>query len=270
MIKKIIITSSVSLVVLFSFIFLKNQSAQALTINPSIKITNLPEEVKVGDRGTFQHEFSDVFGISVSGPVTYYSMDPQILKVSLSGEWVALVPGEAQFYPLNESLDEESLAKLSEKFPNEDLIYDLLGPTVYTVNVMKDTISVYRLYNANTGEHFYTTSEQENTNLIQKGWQSEGIGWEAPETGEAVYRLYNPNNGDHHYTKSKVEKNNLVKVGWRDEGTAFYATSKGKAVHRLYNPNTQLPGSHFYTTAAAERDALVKKGWKSEGVAWYE
>lgn len=55
---------------------------------------------------------------------------------------------------------------------------------------------MYRLYNPNSSEHFYTADLHEKNALISYGWQYEGIGWFAPQSGEPVYRLYNPNAGD--------------------------------------------------------------------------
>ncbi|MDO4622177.1 MAG: hypothetical protein Q4B22_04415 [Eubacteriales bacterium] len=154
------------------------------------------------------------------------------------------------------------------------------GVRTYTCTVCKATRTekiaklastpVYRLYNPNNGEHFYTTSAGEKNNLVKVGWSYEGIGWTAPKTSKTpVYRVYNPNAGEHHYTTSKGEKNYLVKVGWKDEGIAFYSDdAKGVAVYRQYNPNA-VTGTHNYTTSKGENDALVKAGWKAEGIGWY-
>ena len=82
---------------------------------------------------------------------------------------------------------------------------------------------MYRLYNPNSGEHFYTQNVAEKNNLVSKGWKYEGIGWNGPTSGNPVYRLYNPNAGDHHYTLHAYEKDNLIKKGWKYEGLAWYA-----------------------------------------------
>lgn len=76
---------------------------------------------------------------------------------------------------------------------------------------------VYRLYNPNSGEHFYTTNFYEGNSLKNVGWLDEGIGWQAANSGAPVYRLYNPNvkGGDHYYTLSNYEAQSLVKAGWR-------------------------------------------------------
>ena len=58
------------------------------------------------------------------------------------------------------------------------------------------TIPVYRLYNPNSGEHFYTVNGYERENLIINGWNDEGIGFYESGEGDDVYRVYNPNNED--------------------------------------------------------------------------
>ncbi|MDR1605847.1 MAG: trypsin-like serine protease [Streptococcaceae bacterium] len=128
--------------------------------------------------------------------------------------------------------------------------------------------TLYRMYNKNSGEHFYTKNYSEATLLIQKGWQYEGIGWSAPKTSSSpVYRIYNPNEGVHHYTKAVGEKDILVKLGWHDEGIGWYSdTAMEQRLYRQYNPNN---GQHNYTANTGERDYLVSQGWHSEGTAWY-
>ncbi|WP_347401781.1 hypothetical protein [Candidatus Enterococcus murrayae] len=66
--------------------------------------------------------------------------------------------------------------------------------------------SIFRLYNPNSGEHFYTANGTEVNNLKKAGWKDEVLGWLAPSSGSNVYRLYNPNAkkaGAHHYTPHK-------------------------------------------------------------------
>ncbi|MGP1361508.1 MAG: hypothetical protein ACTTK5_03670 [Candidatus Fimenecus sp.] len=131
-------------------------------------------------------------------------------------------------------------------------------------------ISMYRLYNPNSGEHFYTKDTAEKNHLVSLGWKYEGIGWTAPSySNTPVYRLYNPNAGEHHYTLDKKEKNNLVKVGWRYEGIGWYSDdAKGVPLYRQYNPNA-FACNHNYTKSKVENDRLVSLGWKYEGIGWY-
>ena len=130
--------------------------------------------------------------------------------------------------------------------------------------------SMYRLYNPNSGEHFYTASAKERDGLKKVGWKYEGVGWTAPVDGiMPVYRLYNPNAGEHHYTTSANESSGLVKAGWRYEGIGWdSAPVSATKVYREYNPN-KYSCNHNYTTSKNEHNWLKSLGWKDEGVAWY-
>lgn len=127
-----------------------------------------------------------------------------------------------------------------------------------------------RLYNPNSGEHFYTSNPAERDKLASIGWKYEGIGWRAPQSSNTpVYRLYNPNAGDHHYTTDLKERFSLIKAGWKDEGIGWYSDdNKGIPLYRQYNPNA-VSGSHNYTTSREENNYLVSIGWREEGIAWY-
>lgn len=127
--------------------------------------------------------------------------------------------------------------------------------------------TMFRLYNPNSGEHFYTASAIERDAVIDAGWNDEGTGWIAPTGGDPVYRLYNQYAGEHHYTTSVVERDMLVSVGWNDEGIGWYAGGE-RPLYRLYNPNAYA-NNHHYSTDVGERDILISIGWQDEGIAWY-
>ncbi|WP_240541928.1 hypothetical protein [Bifidobacterium simiarum] len=131
--------------------------------------------------------------------------------------------------------------------------------------------NMYRLYNRNSGEHFYTANAAERNMLIHAGWRYEGIGWVAPaRSSRPVYRLYNRHAGDHHYTMNGAEKNMLVRVGWKYEGIGWYSsdTNRSYPLYRQYNPHARR-GTHNYTLNGNERNMLVRAGWRDEGLAWY-
>ncbi len=132
------------------------------------------------------------------------------------------------------------------------------------------TNTMFRLYNPNSGEHFYTSSVVEHDHLVSVGWNDEGTGWTALSGGNPVYRLYNPNlPGEHHYTLSTIERDNLIEAGWNDEGVGWYSDpALNKPLFRLYNPN-EFANNHHYTTDAGERDILLSLGWLDEGISWY-
>ena len=131
------------------------------------------------------------------------------------------------------------------------------------------SVSMYRLYNRWTGEHFYTSSTTERQACVDAGWTYEGVGWQAPEEGDPVYRLYNSyvEGGDHHYTMDAAERDALIKEGWTYEDVAWYSDGD-VPLYRQYNPFATT-GTHNYTASEDENDALLKEGWKEEGIAWY-
>lgn len=107
---------------------------------------------------------------------------------------------------------------------------------------------MHRMYNPNSGEHFYTSSLAEAQNIYTAGWDYEGIAWVGAE-GEPVYRLYNPNAGDHHYTTSAGERDSLVRAGWRDEGIGWYAAEPGHSAGLPFEdtrpkPSNPAPGQN--------------------------
>lgn len=133
-------------------------------------------------------------------------------------------------------------------------------------------VDLYRLYNPNSGEHFYTQNKAEQEMLVSKGWKPEGIGWTSPTSSQyPVYRLYNPNAGDHHFTQNANEKDILSTVGWQYEGISWYSLppEQGVKVYREYNPNAKMAGAHNYTKSKEENDYLISIGWLDEGVAWW-
>lgn len=155
-------------------------------------------------------------------------------------------------------------------FTGGNAIKDDTDPTIE-----EKQIAMHRLYNPNTGEHLYTSDTNERDTLTKIGWNSEGIGWYAPETSSIpVYRLYNPitEGGDHHYTMDLKERDALRILGWKYENIGWYsAIEKGTnsvPLYREYNPN-QYSANHNYTTDRHEHLTLVGLGWKDEGTAWY-
>ena len=129
---------------------------------------------------------------------------------------------------------------------------------------------MFRMYNPNTGEHFYTGSEVERENLIVAGWQYEGVGFTFPaNTGAPVHRLFQPSTGEHLYTMDEAEKNTLMAAGWNYEGIAFNSAYDTEAVqHRLHNPNATV-GAYHFTFSLEERDFLISVGWEYQGIGWY-
>ena len=129
---------------------------------------------------------------------------------------------------------------------------------------------MYRLYNPNSGEHFYTGNPLERLNLINLGWNDEGVGWRAPVSSNTpVYRLYNQYGGEHHYTTSMAERDSLIAAGWDYEDIGWYSDdARTVPLYRQYNPN-EFANNHNYTASREENDYLVSLGWRAEDIGWY-
>ena len=139
-----------------------------------------------------------------------------------------------------------------------------------TVDMTRPMVDMYRMYNPNTGEHFYTGSTVERYNLISVGWQYEGIGFTFPlTTGAPVHRLFQPSTGEHLYTMDEAEKAKLMAEGWNYEGIAFNSGFENEVPQfRLHNPNATV-GAYHFTASTVERDTLIAAGWEYQGIGWY-
>ena len=136
---------------------------------------------------------------------------------------------------------------------------------------------IYRMYDPNRGEHFYTKDPEEAELLVQLGWihESDSDFTVVSTTEEAaipVYRLYNPNfGGMHFYTTDADDAKYLMSLGWNYEGISHYvysaSSTKGTPQHRLYNPNSPS-GEHNWTSDESEVDMLIAAGWIYEGIDW--
>lgn len=222
---------------------------------------------KPGENGTFEVLFGEDHDIHPTGTIRLRSMAPEYLEVDENNNWIAkkegVVPVAYEWEYSKETMD-----ALKEKYPGYAFVStDTVEAFTVTVS---NIISVFRLYNPNTGEHLFTTDRAERKELARLGWTPERISWNNREDQRLpIRRLYNPNAGDHHYTMDEREVDYLVKAGWKLDGTALYSESeKDIPVYRCYNPNAKA-GSHHFTTDKKEYDSLVKLGWKAEGIAFY-
>ena len=135
---------------------------------------------------------------------------------------------------------------------------------------IRPVVHMFRMYDPNSGEHFYTGSEVERQNLIDAGWNYEGVGFTFPlTTGDPVYRLYDPVTGEHLYTMDEAEKSRLMSQGWNYEGIAFNSGFEDEVPqYRLHNPN-ETRGAYHFTASLEERENLLAVGWEYQGIGWY-
>ena len=130
--------------------------------------------------------------------------------------------------------------------------------TASTISYPK-TVPVYRLFNANSGQHFYTANKEEHDILVTKGWNDEGIAWQVrPTTAKPIYRLFDKfGTGNHLFTSDAAIRDSYIAKGWADEGIAWYAeAANGRVVYKLTKDDYEL-----LTTSAAEKDVLATAGF---------
>ena len=109
---------------------------------------------------------------------------------------------------------------------------------------------MYRLYNPNSGEHFYTKDMNERNVLVTAGWDYEGIAWWAPlealTADTPVWRLYNTVSGEHYYTTSLAEANHIY--------ASTAVPKKDERGQQVYDAN----GVPQFTPT-----------WNQEGIGWH-
>lgn len=144
-------------------------------------------------------------------------------------------------------------------------------PSDHVALVNTDFIErLYRAYNPNNGQHFYTSSFGEFTALTHLGLNNESTdhaGFAVFQNGSGgndavpLHRLYNPNGGQHYYTTSNVERDALARVGWTvepDQGMLYPPEDKfagnGAKVYHVYNSVT---GEHLFFASVDDMNAQI-------------
>ena len=96
-------------------------------------------------------------------------------------------------------------------------------------NVSLDALlDVHRLYSSRSGDHIFTTNNQELLAAQRVGYAYEGVVGRAYSPSVAasngftvVQRLYNGLTGEHFYTSNTTEAASLVRLGYSSEGAAW-------------------------------------------------
>lgn len=140
---------------------------------------------------------------SSEGSIEYYSAKNERSRLMNAKIW-----GVAQAIPLMKQYPSYDAALLALKSWAQQRLRWIDEELTAEV----DAVVMHRIYNPNSGEHFYTASSVERDQLVDVGWVYEGEGWVAPKSSNTpVYRLYSGT--DHHYTTSLAERNELM-GGW--------------------------------------------------------
>ena len=154
----------------------------------------------------------------------------------------------------------------AQRIGNRPDLRQIIGPSTTTVPV-----PLYRYWNSNSSEHFYTTDWGE-LGAGKFGWVFETIqcNVDARQAGSNVplYRYWNSNGADHFYTTNYDELGS-GKFGWVFESVQCYVYAQPKAgvvpLYRYWNSNG---ADHFYTTDWNEL-GNGKYGWIYELIQCY-
>ena len=128
-----------------------------------------------------------------------------------------------------------------------------------------------RLFQAETGHHFYTSSSIEASSAVAAGYVEEGVPFSNEQVHSGVvdvFRFFHPQTGDHFYTTNVAERDLLsTNAAYNYEGVGFSAlaesTPGADAIYRFYSADL---GNHLYTANMTEG---LLAGYAYEGVAWY-
>jgi len=138
--------------------------------------------------------------------------------------------------------------------------------------------AVYRFFDTQTGDHFYTTSTAEKAQIQQTmPWFTyEGTPWATPVKGAGtvdVFRFLDTSSNAHFFTTSASERDQIIKTSpsYKYEGVAFEAYADASApgtvtLERFFNTQT---GQHHFAGNAEEAAGInygaAGPGWVDEG-----
>jgi hypothetical protein len=251
--------------------------AVPVLIPPSIRINDVV--VLEGTSGTT----NAVFTVTLSAPslqivtVVAASADGTALSPA---DYLALAATKLTFAP-GETTKTVQVAVAGDPLvePNKTFVINLTSPTNAAITDNQGVASIidsvntvvpnrmFRAYNPDSGDHFFTTSLAEFENAILNGFNDEttnstGFGVLPIQFSGSLplYRMYNPNAGLHYYTIDFVERDSLIGNGYLFEKVeGFLFTSRTDAtveIRRIYNV---VEGGHLFTESPAIRDAIVQQ-----------
>ncbi|MCB2187323.1 MAG: VCBS repeat-containing protein [Deltaproteobacteria bacterium] len=123
------------------------------------------------------------------------------------------------------------------------------------------TVALHRLYNPNSGRHYYTKNNGERDALVAAGWnfeRDEGYIFTAADVAPAdtveVFRLYHPTIGTHLYTKNAFEAAWVVTnlPPWEQQTSLGWAYNSLTVGARVAAENTVSPDSSLLRAAAGQ------------------
>lgn len=126
------------------------------------------------------------------------------------------------------------------------------------------SVNVYRLYNRNTSDHYFTIDVIERNTLISHGWVDEGVAFSVTSDASIpVYSYYNSKTGCHVFSTNDSEKDTLIAKGYEYEKERFKLDSDGNVnIYRLRNKSND---KYHLTIDLDEYSRLTRSGWVDAG-----
>lgn len=121
-------------------------------------------------------------------------------------------------------------------------------------NALPKTIPIFRAYNPNTSQHFFTQNCGEYQAVVRAGWNPEGrqlFLWEGPLSGAAIAaKRYGSSNGISHLYTTQLKPEDGP--GWVEEPSIGFVTPyRSNSMVEVFHFK-HVNGNHFYTTNRAE------------------
>ncbi len=125
---------------------------------------------------------------------------------------------------------------------------------------------VFRWWNGEAGDHFYTT-EASGERALQRGYTYEGVRFRALRAGTPgtlpLYRFYSPSRNEHYYT---TDPNDAKAADYESEGILGFVSAlplpETVPLHRWWNASC---ADHFYTVDP-DGELAQPVGYEYEGV----
>ncbi len=250
----------------------------------SVTVVRPAEGIKISSEKSLSLKIGDTSAIAAevepedsTDELAYSSSDPSIADVNAVGVITAKGVGKTTINlkagKIQENISVEVSGNSAEKPDNPANPDNPVTPEPSEPSDQPESqgkVPVYRLYNTVSGEHLYTSDQNEsNTLSAANDWNYEGVGWNAPDSGQGVYRLYNPVLADHLYTTDSHEVSVLTtQQGWQSDnnGKPLFYSGGTVPIYRLYNT---VSYRHLLTRDENEYGVLPAHNWSQEGVALY-
>ena len=151
-------------------------------------------------------------------------------------------------------------------------------PTIVNVNPTA-MANVYRFYDPDNGDHFYTSSETEKNNIIANNpaYHFEDIAFKvdtSSNNSSPLYRFYKLSNGAHVYTISDADKATYLSEPnlYSYEGVAFNVSTSSSSTQPVYRLQNNVTGNYVDTASLDEKNNILVK-WPGidtfVGIAYY-